>query len=125
MTTKQLGNIGEAKVLAKLIEMTIPIFVAFGDNEKCDLIAEFNGKLNKIQVKSSEKFKDDKITISLVSCTKNKKHKYTKEEIDYFAIYNHEANIILLLPIEKFEGRTELTFRIPFKKSTNQYESFN
>lgn len=82
MTTKQLGNIGEAKVLAKLIEMTIPTFVAFvafGDNEKCDLIAEFNGKLNKIQVKSSEKFKDDKITISLVSCTKNKKHKYTKE----------------------------------------------
>ena len=52
MTTKQLGNIGEAKALSKFVEMNIPVYVAFGDNEKADLIAEFNGKLNKIQVKT-------------------------------------------------------------------------
>lgn len=54
MTTKQLGNIGEAKVLAKFVELKVPVYIPFGDNEKSDLIAEFNGKLNKIQVKTSE-----------------------------------------------------------------------
>lgn len=54
MTTKQLGNIGEAKVLAKFVELKVPIYIPFGDNKKADLIAEFNGKLNKIQVKTSE-----------------------------------------------------------------------
>lgn len=54
MTTKQLGNIGEAKTLAKFVGLQIPVYIPFGDNEKADLIAEFNGKLNKIQVKTSE-----------------------------------------------------------------------
>lgn len=53
MTSKQLGNIGEAKALAKLVSMNIPVYVGFGDNERADLVAEFNGKLNKLQVKTS------------------------------------------------------------------------
>lgn len=53
----QLGNIGEAKALAKLVSMNIPVYVSFGDNEKADLVADFNGKLNKLQVKTSENSK--------------------------------------------------------------------
>ena len=49
MNTKSIGNICEAKVLCKFIELGIPVYVPFGDNEEADLIAEFNGKLNKIQ----------------------------------------------------------------------------
>lgn len=48
METKRIGNIGEAKVLSKFIELGYPVYIPFGDNEKADLIAEFNGKLNKI-----------------------------------------------------------------------------
>lgn len=69
MTTKQLGNIGEAKALAKLVSMNVPVYVGFGDNEKADLVAEFNGKLNKLQVKTSEKFEDNQFTVSLKSST--------------------------------------------------------
>lgn len=47
-------NIGEAKALAKFVELQIPVYIPFGDNEKSDLIADFNGKLNKVQVKTSE-----------------------------------------------------------------------
>lgn len=69
MTTKQLGNISEAKALAKLVSMNIPVYVSFGDNEKADLVADFNGKLNKLQVKTSEKLEDGKFTTSLKSST--------------------------------------------------------
>lgn len=129
MTTKQLGNIGEAKTLAKFVELMIPVYVPFGDNEKSDLIAEFNGRLNRIQVKTSEKWEDGKIVINLVSSTAHRKagvkHKYNKSEIDYFVIYNLQSDKLLLLPIEKFSERTSLTFRIPYQPSKNQHESFN
>ena len=48
MNTKSIGNIGEAKALCKFIEYHIPVYLPFGDNERSDLIAELNGKLNRI-----------------------------------------------------------------------------
>ena len=49
MNSKNIGNIGEAKVLTKFVELGFPVYIPFGDNEKADLIVEFNGKLNKIR----------------------------------------------------------------------------
>ena len=49
MNSKSIGNIGEAKVLCKLVELGIPVYTPFGDNEKADLIAEFNGNLIKFK----------------------------------------------------------------------------
>ena len=40
---KQKGNIGEAKCLAKMIELGIPVAIPFGDNERYDLIIEDKG----------------------------------------------------------------------------------
>lgn len=109
MTTKQLGNIGEAKALAKLVSMNVPVYVSFGDNEKADLVAEF--------------------TVSLKSSTiRNQNyhyHKYDSSEIDYFVVYNLESDTLLLLPIEEFENRTSVRFRIPYVETHNQYKSLN
>lgn len=131
MTTKQLGNIGEAKALAKFVELQIPVYIPFGDNEKSDLIADFNGKLNKVQVKTSEEWIDsEKFVISLVSSTMHRnsgeKHKYTHEEIDYFACYNLQSNVLFLLPIEVVEGQTMITIRHPYVNvGKNQYKRIN
>lgn len=129
MSTKRLGNIGEAKVLAKFVEMQVPVYLPFGDVEKSDLVAEFGGKLNRIQVKTSEKFENDQFTISLNSSTIRKQvdynHIYTSEEIDYFAIYNLESDTLLLVPIKRLEGRKALKVNIPYKETHNQYEPFN
>lgn len=129
MTTKQLGNIGEAKALAKLVSMGIPVYTSFGDNEKADLVAEFNGKLNKLQVKTSEKFEDECFTVSLKSSTIRSQshyyHKYDSTEIDYFVVYNLESDTLLLLPIEEFENRTSVKFRIPCVETHNQHKSLN
>ena len=58
MTTKEEGILGEAKVLSKFTELGIPISIPFGDNCSYDLVAEFNGKLQKIQVKASSQTKN-------------------------------------------------------------------
>ena len=129
MTTKQIGNIGEAKVLSKLVEMQIPVYLPFGDNEKADLVAEFNGKLQKIQVKTSEKAEEGKMIFSLVSSTEHRKqgikHLYTSEEIDYFALYNIERDKLLLISIQEEDlPSTCITIRYTVPKGKNQFKVF-
>ena len=49
------------------------------------------------------KYEDGKISFSLISSTFHRKngikHVYTKDEIDYFSLYNIECDKLLLLPI--------------------------
>lgn len=103
MNSKRIGNIGEAKVLAKFVEMGIPIYIPFGDDEKADLIAEFDGKLNKIQVKTSIKLKNGcsifDLTSSTAHRTNGKRRKYLNSEIDYFALYSLDRDKIYLMKV--------------------------
>ena len=48
MQTKRIGNIGESRALFEFVKREIPVYLSFGDNETADLLAEFNGKINKI-----------------------------------------------------------------------------
>ena len=125
MNSKQIGNIGEAKALSKFVELGIPVYIPFGDNEKSDLIAEFNGKLQRIQVKTSIKHENNKIIFSLVSSTMHRKngikHIYSQNEIDYFALYNLATDILLLVPISKVLDQKAITFRTDDFISKNQY----
>ena len=53
----------------------IPIALHFGDNEKYDLIAEFNGKLNKIQIKTSiSKTENGSVIFDVTSSSSNRKN---------------------------------------------------
>ena len=103
MNSKRIGNIGEAKVLAKFVEMGIPIYIPFGDDEKADLIAEFDGKLNKIKVKTSIKSKNGcsifDLTSSTAHRTNGERRKYLNSEIDYFALYSLDRDKIYLMKV--------------------------
>jgi hypothetical protein len=39
MTTSQLGNIGESRVLSEFIKLGVPCFIPYGDGNTIDLIA--------------------------------------------------------------------------------------
>ena len=120
MNTKSVGNIGEAKVLSKFVELNIPVFLPFGDNEKYDLVAEFNGKLNKIQIKTCKKAEQGRMMFDLVSSTTHRKNGvqyiYTKSDIDYFALYNLERDVVMLVKVEDAPKRV-ITIR--YKKTLN------
>ena len=85
--------------------------------------------MNKIQVKTSEKFEDGAFTISLDSSTVhngvNYRHVYNSSEIDYFALYNLDSDVLMLVPIKDLEGRTRVKISIPFHNSRNQYKNLN
>ena len=120
MNSKAIGNIGEAKILSKFAEYGISVYVPFGDNEKSDLIAEFDGKLNKIQVKTSVKAENGKMVFDLTSVKSNSKkysrHIYTNREIDYFACYNIARDKSFLISVN---DAPNTTINIRFEKPKN------
>ena len=120
MNSKRIGNIGEAKVLAKFVEMGIPIYIPFGDDEKADLVAEFNGKLNKIQVKTSIKSKNGCSIFDLTSSTAHRtnggRRTYSNSEIDYFALYSLDRDKIYLMKAPD-NPMTAITIRFEDTKS--------
>lgn len=93
--SKRIGNVGEVKTLSKFVELQIPVCISFGDCERYDMVAEFNGKLNKIQCKTCLNMEDDNSFVVNIINRSTKEGKsinrsYSKEDVDYFSIYNIE-----------------------------------
>jgi hypothetical protein len=129
MNSKRIGNIGEAKALPKFVELGIPVYIPFGDNESADLIAEFNGKLNKIQCKTTAAISEQSIITwnlrSIVVTTGNryKVHNYTDKEVDYFVLYHSVLDLLLIVPFSEISNKSSISFTYPFrvvKTATNQ-----
>lgn len=126
--SKRIGNVGEVKTLSKFVELQIPVCISFGDCERYDMVAEFNGKLNKIQCKTCLNMEDDNSFVVNIINRSTKEGKsinrsYSKEDVDYFSIYNIEKDILLLYP-NKEEQATTITFRIKPPKN-NQIKGIN
>ena len=88
------------------------VSIPYGDNSKYDFIADVNGKLLKIQVKTSSYANDEKTAIQFscrsthVNCKGVSNVKYSKDEIDYFATY--WENRCYLIPVEECSTRKNL-----------------
>lgn len=124
MNSKDKGNIGEGIVLAEFVKRNITVSIPFGDNARYDLIAEFNGKLNKIQVKYCNQKISENNSISCpcassLNHTTNKVKRTYEDEIDYFAFYLAEWDKILLVPMEKIGEKKTIVFRLE-KPKNNQ-----
>ena len=100
MNSSQLGNIGEIKTISKLIENQIPVFTPVGDGNTVDLIAIINGQCVKIQVKTTEKIHDTLMTwnVARQEGFHGNRAKYNEGDIDYFALYCLESDILCFVP---------------------------
>ena len=122
MNSKNKGNIGEAIALAEFTKRQIQVAIPFGDNARYDLIAEFNGKLNKIQVKYCGQITENNSFICpCVSSTNHTTNKYLstyENDVDYMAFYLAAIDKLLLVPIEQLEGKKTITFRLEPPKNS-------
>lgn len=124
MNTKDKGNIGEAIVLAEFIKRQIQVSIPFGDNARYDLIADFNGKLNKIQIKYCSRVSENNSFVcqcsSSTNHTTNKCLSTYENDVDYIAFYLASINQVLLVPIEVIKDRKSITFRTELPKNGQQ-----
>lgn len=119
LETKQKGIITELQCITAFNQLGYHISVPYGENSRYDFIADINGKLIRVQVKTSH-YKDDTKTSIIFSCKSTRKSmsssrtvRYTDKEIDYFCTYFN--NKCYLVPIN--ECSTEKTLR--FEPPTN------
>lgn len=102
MNSKRIGNIGEAYALAKLVELGIPVYQQFGDDEPADYLIIVNDKILKIQVKTSTLSNNDRVIFDLTSSTLHRnngdKHKYSTKEVDAFICYDSNNKKLFLIP---------------------------
>ena len=116
MNSKDKGNLGQALALAEFIKYNIPVAIPFGDNNRYDLIADFNGKLNRIQIKYCNQQTENNSIIcpcsSSTNHTTNKHYTTYVNDVDYFVFYIVAWNKLLLVPIEKIGNRKTITFRL-------------
>lgn len=126
LDTKRLGNIGEAKVLSALVELGIPVYLQFGDNESADYIIIVNNNCLKVQVKTSSTYNGETTAFDLTSSTIHRKngikHKYSLEEVDVFLCYDEKTKQIFIV---KNKGNMT-SFRIRYSlPKNNQYTNIN
>jgi hypothetical protein len=116
MITKEKGNIGEAIVLAEFTKRGIQCCLPFGDSARYDLIAEFNGKLNKIQIKYCGQItKHNSVECPCASSTNhttNKHYTTYENDVDYIACYIVPLDKVILIPIEEIGSQKSITIRL-------------
>ena len=115
MTTSQLGNIGEARVLSEFVKLGIPCYIPYGDGNTADLIAQFNNKLNRIQVKTTASL--NKAGAMEWKVTRQEGYhgnrvQYNVNDIDYFAFYCLETDIVCLVPFDENFPTNSLSIRL-------------
>jgi len=112
MNTKEKGDLSEARVIAKLTEYDVDVFLPTNENTRSDMIVS-SEKLEKIQVKTgrindgSVIFNCSKINSNMNSATRTD----YKGEIDAFIIHCPDNNGYYYVNIED-AGKTEMRLRV-------------
>ena len=114
MDTKLIGNITELEVLTYVTKLGYQVSIPFGDRERYDQIWDINGKLLKVQVKTSHAI-DNAIKFSCRSSHRKDgkciSQKYNSNEIDYFATFWNGK--CYLIPIAETSNEKTLRFALP------------
>ena len=128
MISKEKGNIGEAVILAEFVKRGIQVSIPYGDCARYDLIAEFNGKLNKIQIKYCDYISENDSVYcpcrSSTNHTTNKHYTTYENDVDYMCFYIPAWNKTAIISIEEIGTQKQITFR-QNKPKNNQIEKIH
>ena len=115
MNSKTKGQLSEARALYEFQKYHIPVCIPWGDNERYDMIAEFDGKFNRIQIKTSNEEENGSVCCwarSSTNHTTNKKLSSYEGEVDYFVFVNQTYDLLALVPIEELKGQKSIRLRL-------------
>ena len=117
MNTNVKGTLNESLFLSKIIELGYRASIPFGNKDRYDQIWDINGHLLRIQIKTC-RWKDDRQTGIVFNCysvCNGVKHYYTKDEIDFFAVFWN--NKFYLIPVEECHSDKTLWFELATRSS--------
>jgi hypothetical protein len=114
------GEVSEMKVAVKLLNEGCRVSDTIGHSHPYDLIADTDGRLLKIQVKTAKHRNRRKYDIKLQN-----PGKYTEENVDLFAGYAVGEDDVFFIPYDELEnGRASVTFT-PYKEMGSKWNRDN
>lgn len=127
LTTQQKGITTEMYVAAYLLSLGYNVSQPMCQDSKYDLIVDVNGKLLRLQVKTSRLTDNNSIAFNCRSTTKNsqtnKSRSYGINEIDYFATYwNNKA---YLVPVGQCSSEKRLHLERPKQSNWSYIEDYS
>lgn len=116
MNPKAVGEVSEAMVLARLVQLGYPVLIPFGNNQRYDLVYEENGKLVRAQVKTGRLLQG---TISFSVASKNGftgvRTGYANS-VDVFLVYSPHLDKVYRVPVSEAPSN-EMRLRVdPLRK---------
>ena len=111
--TNAKGEIGEAMILADLQRQGHGIAIPFGHDLPFDLIVvrKENGALEKVQCKYTTS--NGRVVVArIMSNSAWVTHRYTKEEVDWIAVYDSTSDQCFYLPSVIWDGQVAVSLRL-------------
>ena len=120
------GDVNELRCMLAFEERGYCVSIPFDGSSKYDFVADVEGKLLRIQCKSSHYYKDDTSIAFSCSCSttntqKTIRHTYSKQQIDYFM--TTFGSYVFLVPVEETTNSDKI-LRLKEPKN-NQIETIN
>lgn len=111
--TTAKGEIGEAMILADLQRQSQGVAIPFGHDLPFDLIAvrKEDGALEKVQCKYTTS--DGRVILAKVTSSSAwVSHRYTKDEVDWIAVYDATTDQCFYLPSSEWDGQILVNLRL-------------
>ena len=114
------GNMGLGKAIEYFTSHQIPVSLPLNDTQPYDLIADFNGGLQRIQVKTTRATTTEgrSYTVGLRNCGGNRtgtvrQVKFDNSTCDYLFVYTG-ANKMYLIPAKDIEAKNAIVVGIKY-----------
>jgi PD-(D/E)XK endonuclease len=104
-TTNDIGERAQGAIVAEVMKYGYTILIPFGEGRRYDMVIEKDAEFFRLQCKAG---RYENGVIRFNTCSSNWYNKtrrsYTREEIDYFAIYCEHTGKVYLVFIEDIGG---------------------
>ena len=115
-TTNTIGDISEAAIIARFLQLGYVVLTVYGGNQRYDLVIEdAEGQFWRVQCKTA-RIEDNGTVVAFNAAshnvaTKNRQTRHYRGQSDYFAAYCEELNKVYLVPVGQV-GATSVNLRL-------------
>ena len=101
LTTNDIGERAQGAILAEVMKYGYTILIPFGEGRRYDMVIEKDGQFFRLQCKAG-RYENGVVKFNTCSVHwwAKTKRRYTREEIDYFAVYCEYTGKVYLIPPE-------------------------
>lgn len=101
-TTKSIGEVSEAVVMAEFLKAGFPVLVPFGDSQRYDLVVEADGRFLRVQCKTASPCRrDDLSCIRFMARSRTPPAMSYRDQADLFAAYAPSTRQVYVLAVNE------------------------